>query len=929
MQEEQKIEEDGQEGGNIDWDDWESPKLRHKASSAPVYEEPQAVLPPLPAPDPINHQQHTSQLQLHTSQHHQHHQQPDHQHKAHTHQQSNQQHNSEQHSTGQHSAGGQDPLQKLKQTIHAAVEAEVGGVREAMAFTATEFFFSGPSGTRREPLSVVGPLRGTATGDMQLMLEGARAPVTVTLSDFSDQRLHVFFQQLDAAAAPLRSPSFEHDSHPQPTSPHPHHPQPSHATHPHSKHGKELRDKREGNGQGSGGGNTRDMARVLDGVIAGLVVLERVDGDGCSVALTSRELVVVHAERGTRREKLAHVLGVRNSPSGDLEIQLAGGLPIALPMASMPSAPLSKLFAAMAPLTNQQSPGPAQHGNSANAWSHDAHVSRSSSAESKAARVHVNPIDEAEWRMDHVAAAQLQTQMDAKLLAIEATPTVTLVGSKNAVVITDLQLVLIGNATGNRPEGRVLMLARVRKMVRSDEGSHEIRMVEGFTFKVSAKGFARSSQACIEALDDFMVGVAARVKGLKVPEQLALEAEEDEMEAAAVARTRHQEMKEEERVKRLADIQRRNEARKAMQGGASGGQGHTGKLPQVAPEATSLLHAAAGRVTAQIVSVLQSGHEQLFALSVSEVVWSRPGSVRREALSDIDKVVSSPEGNLLLNIKGYGKEPLPIEAAKFKMEELGAFFQFLSEFHSKAIEARLQKEEDDRKDKARRKQQEEDDLVKQGEAAVEAARLGKIEAKKQLRSTVMASVKGSIVKEVYGAACIFAVGEEEALFADSDGLQVAALRSISSVRNDPTSGALLLIIKDELGERAGLTVPADAFTMEQLGEVFGAMSTFSEGLERAARDERTRVEEERLGKEREIREAEEAEEKKREEVEAARKAEEDRLAAAAAAKKDAEEKAFKDNMANLPKVKRCEVVLHTHASSCVYVAVRDSALWKL
>ena len=78
-------------------------------------------------------------------------------------------------------------------------------------------------------------------------------------------------------------------------------------------------------------------------------------------------------------------------------------------------------------------------------------------------------------------------------------------------------------------------------------------MVEGFTFKVAAQGFAPSSQECIEALDSYMSGVAARVKALKVPEQLALEAEEDELEAAAAARVRHAEMKEEERLKRLAD----------------------------------------------------------------------------------------------------------------------------------------------------------------------------------------------------------------------------------------------------------------------------------------------------------------------------------------------------------------------------------------
>ena len=429
-------------------------------------------------------------------------------------------------------------------------------------------------------------------------------------------------------------------------------------------------------------------------------------------------------------------------------------------------------------------------------------------------------------------------------------------------------------------------------------------MVEGFTFKVAAQGFAPSSQECIEALDGYMSGVAARVKALKVPAQLALEAEEDELEAAAAARARHAEMKEEERLKRLADMQRRNAARKAMQEGVRGsedGGGHVGKLPDVSAEAAPLLHAAASVAAAQIVSVLEAGPDQLLALSVAEVIWSRPGQLRREALSDIEKVVSSPEGNLLLKVKGLGKEPLPIEAAKFQMDDLAAFFQFLSEFHSKAIEARVQQEEQDRKEKARRKKEEEEELARQGEAAVEAARLAKIDAKKKLRAALEGPEQRALVKEVYGEECVFAVSDEEALFADAQGLQVATLRSVTSVRNDAASGDLLLVVADEEGEQAGIRVPVDAFTMEQLGEVFGVMAAFSEGLQRAARDEHAQLEEERLAKERAIREAEEAERRRLEEEEAARKAEEERLAAEAKAKREAEEKAFKANMANMPK----------------------------
>jgi len=565
--------------------------------------------------------------------------------------------------------------------------------------------------------------------------------------------------------------------------------------------------------------------------------------------------------RGERREKLAHVLGVRNRPTGDLEIEMAGGLPIRIRMAKMPAEALSKFFATMSPLTeknaaNSNSPSMRPHSSAQEDGPRALPAGHSAGSPDlgKSARVLVHPTDESEWRIDAVSAAELQAQMDARMETLGTTPVISLMGSKNALVVTDLQLVLLGNVTGNHPDGRVLMLARVRKIVRDDQGAHEIRTAEGFRLRIVAQGFARTSRECVEALDDFIANVAGRVKALKSPDQLTLEAEEDEMEAAAAARARHMEAKEEERLKRLADLERRNQARKAMQGGGEGG--HMGPLPKVKPEAAALLQAAAGVVTAQIVAVLEAGREQLFTLSVNEVVWSRPGDLRREKLSEIEKVKSSPEGNLLLEIKGYGKEPLPIEAAKFKMDELGAFFQFLSEFHSKAIEARLQREEEERREKERRRLQEEEELTKRGEAAVEAARLAKIAAKEKLRASVVGEEQRKLVKEVHGAECVFAVSDDEALFADDQGLQVAPLRKVISVRNvsaspydmhvssspygqvaplrkvisvrnDPTSGALLLIIKDDTGERPGITVPVDAFSMEQLGEVFGAMSSFS------------------------------------------------------------------------------------------------------
>jgi hypothetical protein len=129
---------------------------------------------------------------------------------------------------------------------------------------------------------------------------------------------------------------------------------------------------------------------------------------------------------------------------------------------------------------------------------------------------------------------------------------------------------------------------------------------------------------------------------------------------------------------------------------------------------------------------------------------------------------------------------------------------------------------------------------------------------------------------------------------------VVLLRQVASVRTDPESGALVLVIMDDAGEREGITVPVDAFSMEQLGEVFGAMSSFIEGVHRAARDEQTRIEEERLAKERAIREAEEEVRRKQEEEEAARRAEEERKAEEARAQAEEEAKAFKEKILNMP-----------------------------
>jgi hypothetical protein len=101
---------------------------------------------------------------------------------------------------------------------------------------------------------------------------------------------------------------------------------------------------------------------------------------------------------------------------------------------------------------------------------------------------------------------------------------------------------------------------------------------------------------------------------------------------------------------------------------------------------------------------------------------------------------------------------------------------------------------------------------------------------------------------------------------------------------------------------AGITVPVDAFNMEQLSEVFAAMSSFTEGLQRAARLEQTRLDEERLARERAQREAEEAERRRLEEEEERLRAERERVAAEALAKAEADRLALKENLANMPKL---------------------------
>ena len=250
------------------------------------------------------------------------------------------------------------------------------------------------------------------------MLEGLD-PITLTLGDFSDQKLHDFLQKLDAAANQLRPRLMEHQhADPHLSHPHQHEMRSAHA-HPNSGNQQGWNDKSRQRGDG----DVKDhMARMLDQAVAGLGVLARVDGDGCSLALTGQELIVADEARGTRREKLAHVLGVRNSPTGDLEIEMAGGLPIPIHMAKMPPEALSKFFATMTPLTqkNAAANSPSMRPRTSaqgNAERGDlVHTQRTGSSDGgKPARVFVDPMDEAQWKIDTVGAAELQVRTHAHL----------------------------------------------------------------------------------------------------------------------------------------------------------------------------------------------------------------------------------------------------------------------------------------------------------------------------------------------------------------------------------------------------------------------------------------------------------------------------------------------------------------------------------
>eukprot|EP00960_Hanusia_phi_P071297 767520-Hanusia_phi.AAC.1 len=373
-----------------------------------------------------------------------------------------------------------------------------------------------------------------------------------------------------------------------------------------------------------------------------------------------------------------------------------------------------------------------------------------------------------------------------------------------------------------------------------------------------------------------MEALSVFVTSLKSPEQLRFEAEEDEIQEAARAREKHAAMQEEERKRRISELQIKQAAKKALEEDGNGDDGS--KLPVNMPDydeaGRSLLKRAAAIATSRIVAVMYS-HDDLLALTVVEVIRSSRKTVRREALDKIDKVVTAADGNLMMVIRE--SEPMLVESSKFSMNELGSFFQFLSEFREKATRKRREEQEEHSRRVEREK------ALKQGRMAEEEKRAAEREQRvvEERRSTLRARMnhpnESRLLKEVFGEDCVFAVDDVDVYFASSNVSQSAAIKDIKSVKNDP-DGNILFMSEDNSKNlsQVSISIPGSAFSLEQLEQVFKIMKGFADAMAREQRDRQQRLEEERLSREREAREAAEAEAKRRLQEEEQRKAEEER-----------------------------------------------------
>ena len=366
------------------------------------------------------------------------------------------------------------------------------------------------------------------------------------------------------------------------------------------------------------------------------------------------------------------------------------------------------------------------------------------------------------------------------------------------------------------------------------------------------------------------------VTSLKTPEQLRFEAEEDEIQEAARAREKHAAMQEEERKRRISELQIKQAAKKALEENVKGDEGS--KLPASMPDydeaGRRLLTKAASIASSKIVSVMYS-HDNLLALSVVEVIRSSRTSLRREALDKIDKVVTSAKGNLVMVIRE--SEPMEVESSKFSMNELGSFFQFLSEFHEKATRKRKEEEEEHRRRVEREKSMKMDRMAEEEKRAAEREQQQAEEHRKFLRARMNHQNESKILKEVFGEDCVFAVDDVKVYFASSNESQSEEIKEIKSVKNHP-DGRILFMSEDASRNlsRVSIAIPGTAFSLEQLQQVFAIMKTFADAMAREERERQQRVEEERLRRDREAREAAEAEAQRKPREEKERKAEEER-----------------------------------------------------
>ena len=299
---------------------------------------------------------------------------------------------------------------------------------------------------------------------------------------------------------------------------------------------------------------------------------------------------------------------------------------------------------------------------------------------------------------------------------------------------------------------------------------------------------------------------------------------------------------------------------------------------------------------------------------------------RSEKLSDVGKVVSSPEGNLELTVQG-NKEPLRIEAGLFDMEQLGSFFSLLGEVHQRAM-----REAEEAREEAERKRLREAERAAAAAEAEKERRLAAMEGEKrrkmdELRATVDEGCGGEgLVAEAWGSDCLIGLSQTAVAFAcQGRSLQSSALPDIKSLRSSP-EGSFTLVLAAETGE--GILIPAGTFEMEELAKVFGAMKGFTEAAERARREEEGKLEEIRLAKvrEEERKKEEERERQRQEEEERERKrkeaeeAEEAAKLAAVEALKQKREDAVRDDA----KSEGQQVVALLHGPSCVVGASKTA-----